>query len=351
MVAVLVLTTSACEPRAPPDPRTDPPLVLVTRVAESGTKGSALTGVIRARVESALGFLVAGRVVARLVESGQQVRRGQILMRLDAADLALSTAAQTAAVAGARAKAAAAASELSRLDGLVASGAISAKTYDLAKAQAEGAAAELAATLAGRGAAASAEDHAVLRADADGLIETISADPGQVIALGQPVIVLAHEGPREAAVSLPETTTLKPGANATATIYGRPEALPAMLRQRSAVADPLTRTFDARFVLQCPESIAPLGATVTLAFQPLAGANTTDVPLGALYDPGQGPGVWLLVGDRVHFRSVRLVSLGTETAQIAGLASGSEIVAAGADRLREGEHVRRAPSQGDASPP
>ena len=63
------------------------------------------TGVIAARVPSNLGFRVPGKVVARLVDVGQQVHAGQPLMRLDPKDLDLALTAKKNAVAAARAAA------------------------------------------------------------------------------------------------------------------------------------------------------------------------------------------------------------------------------------------------------
>ena len=81
------LLLSACG-RPAEDPRTLPPLVSVVRVAGDGGGGQSFTGVVRARVESDLGFRVAGKIAERLVDPGQAVRRGQVLMQLDPVDLA-----------------------------------------------------------------------------------------------------------------------------------------------------------------------------------------------------------------------------------------------------------------------
>ena len=53
--------------------------------------------------------------------------------------------------------------------------------------------------------ARNAIDYATLRADADGVISAVSAEPGQVVAAGAPIVRLAHADEREAAVSVPET--------------------------------------------------------------------------------------------------------------------------------------------------
>jgi RND family efflux transporter MFP subunit len=324
--------------------------------AGAGARGAErFTGVVRARVESDLGFRVAGKIVERLVDAGQSVRKGQPVMRLDPLDLTLGANAQIAAVAAARARQVQADADLKRLEGLVEQGAVSAEAYDQARAGADSARAQLAAAEAQSRVAANARGYAILTADADGVIEQTLAEPGQVVAAGQTVVRLAHAGPREAVADLPETVRPALGSSATAFLYGQPgAAFPARLRQLSQSADPVTRTYEARYVLSGAGAAAPLGATVTVALAAGKGAAGVAVPLGAIYDPGSGPGVWALAGDRARFQPVRLLDLSSETATVAGLASGARIVALGADRLREGELVRPAslpgtPAQAEAA--
>ena len=334
--------------KAAVDPRTETPLVAVTVLKAGSDQGQSFTGVVRARIESDLGFRVPGKIVARLVDAGQTVTRGQPLMRLDPTDLALAATAQVSSVASAKARAVQADADLKRLQGLVQLGAISAQTYDQAKAAADSARAQLDAAQAQSRVATNARGYALLLADADGVVEETSGEPGQVVAAGQSVAKLAHAGFREAAAYLPETVRPKIGSTAVATLYGDANApFPAYLRQLSQTADPATRTFEARYVLNGAGAAAPLGATVTIAL-PQAGAadGLVEAPLSAIYDPGSGPGVWRLDKDRVRFQRIRIVSLGGETAKIAGVAAGDRIVALGADRLRDGERVRTMPFPG-----
>jgi multidrug efflux pump subunit AcrA (membrane-fusion protein) len=53
-----------------------PKLVAVARVVQADAGSHQYTGVVGARVESNLGFRVAGKVVERLVDTGQAVRKG-----------------------------------------------------------------------------------------------------------------------------------------------------------------------------------------------------------------------------------------------------------------------------------
>jgi RND family efflux transporter MFP subunit len=324
------------------DPRTQPPVVRVATAPAAIDGERQFTGVVSARIESQLGFRVPGKIVERLVDTGQTVRRGQPLMRIDAADYALAQAAQDQTVAAARARAVQAEADEARYRDLVGAGAVSGSTYDQIKAAALAARAQLQAAEAQARVSRNAAGYAVLVADANGVVVETLGEPGQVVAAGQTVVRLAHAGPREATIALPETLRPAVGSAATASVFGNDTAAPARLRQISDAADPRTRTFEARYVLDGALASAPLGATVSIA---LPGATRTGgraVPLGALYDSGKGPGVWIVDAktSTVSWRAVQLAAVGEETATVtAGLAAGERFVALGAHMLHQGERV------------
>jgi len=325
------------------DARVDPQAVIILKALPGSGNQQAFTGVVTARVQSDLGFRVGGKVTERLVDVGQVVRKGQPLMKIDPIDLNLATTSQRAAVAAAKANQVQAAADLARLDGLVEQGAISAQAFDLAKATADTAKARLAAAEAEANVALNAGNYAVLFADVDGVVVTTLAEPGQVVTAGQIVVKLAKEGPREAAINLPEVIRPTIGSDAKATLYGtNSNASPAKLRELSDSADPLTRTFSARYVLQGQAAKAPLGSTITVRLEGKEDGKIV-VPLGALYDSGQGTGVWVfnIKTSAVNFRKVEVDSIAEESASISnGLSQGEQIIALGAHLLHEGEVVR-----------
>ena len=343
LISGLVLPLSACSGGDAPDPRTLPPIVRVAFAGPAESQERRFTGVIAARVQSDLGFRVAGKVVSRLVEAGQEVRRGQPLMRIDPLDYALAATAQAGVVEAARARADQTASEERRYRGLVSAGAISALVYDQAKAAADQAKAQLDAAEAQARVSRNAAAYTLLVADADGVVAETLAEPGQVVAAGQPVLRLAHAGPREAAITLPETIRPALGSAGKAYVFdGRPESQ-ARLRLLSDAADPRTRTYEARYVLSGPAASAPLGSTVTVAIAAAGAQGGLQVPLGAIYDGGKGPGVWVIDPQRssVRWRPVKIAQLGEETATLSqGLAGGERFVALGANLLHDGERVR-----------
>lgn len=345
-VPALTLTLVACGEKTPPDPRAEAPLVRVAIAQSAGTATRAFTGTVAARVQSDLGFRVSGKVVQRLVDTGQTVKRGQTLMRIDAVDLKLAANAQQDAVVAARARALQTAQEEARYRDLRGTGAISASSYDQVKAAADAAKAQLSATQTQAEVARNARHYTELVADSDGVIMETLVDVGQVVNAGQVVLRLAHAGRREAVIQLPETLRPAVASVGQATLFGRDGvAVPTKLRQLSDTADRLTRTFEARYVLEGELANAPLGATVTIKILEAhaAAQGGLSVPMGALFDAGKGPGVWVIQGEptKVFWRPVTVHRLGDDAARIEGqLKQGDRVVALGAHLLREGEQVR-----------
>lgn len=333
-------------PVVSPSPR---PVRTFTVVAASGSTAE-FTGVIHARTESDLGFRVPGKITEKLVKDGDHVKRGQPLMRLDPADLQLAAAAAREAVEAARAQNNFALADERRLHRLVAINAVSAQEYDRAKSSADATTAQLAAAVAQAAQLENQVGYAVLKAEADGIIMETPADIGQVVGVGTVVIRLAHDGAREAVVNFPEgEAKVTKKSTAVAKLYAdQGQTFPAQLRELSAMADPLTRTYQARYTLSGAGEKAPLGATVTVHLdeEKAEGAAVRyEIPIGALYDGGAGPSVWVVKKDSetatLSRQAVEVAKLGSETALISkGLTSGEQILALGAHLVKEGEPVK-----------
>lgn len=336
----------ACMKTESVDPRTEAPLVRVATIEIASAGSRSFTGTVAAQVQSDLGFRVSGKVLARLVDAGQSVRRGEPLMRIDPADLKLAVAAQEQQVAAARARAQQTANDESRLSDLLGTGAVSTSAHDQAKAAADAAQAQFIAAEAQADSARNARSYTELVADNDGVVMETLAEPGQVVSAGQAVVRLAHAGHREAVIQLPETLRPATGSVARAMLYGNDGgSVVAKLRQLSDAADRVTRTFEARYVLEGELASAPLGATVTVQIPDQAFTTKSDleVPISALIDTGHGPGLWVVSGDPEHvsWKPVAVRGLDSQRARISGdLQPGDHIVALGAHLLSEGDRVR-----------
>jgi RND family efflux transporter MFP subunit len=341
--AAAVVTLSLRAPAAVSDPRQEPPIVRLATAARVTGSERGFTGVIAARVQSNLGFRVAGKIVERLVNVGQTVKAGQPLMRIDEADLRLALTAKRNAVTAARASIVQLDADERRYAKLVSDGWVSRQRYEQAKAASDTAKAQLAAAEAEARVAENEATYSVLVADADGTVVETLGEPGQVVSAGQTVFRIAEAGPREAVIALPETIRPAIGSVAEASVYGsNGRRYTAHLRQLSDSADTQARTYESRYVLDGEAAAAPLGATVTIRLVNQASQPEVEVPLGAVLDNGQRTGVWVLDGatSTVRFRPVKLVRVTSETAVISGLGSGDPVVSLGAHLLQEGARVR-----------
>src|SRR6266516_4082290 len=341
----VALMAGGCSKPAVKDPRLQSPRVEVFKAKAAGSNSRTFTGIVEPRVQSDLGFRVGGKNLERSADVGQRVQKGQPLMRLDPEDLRLSAAAQQANVEAARAKYTQAKADETRSGMLVKSGVISPREYDQDRAALDTAKAQLEAAEAQARVSNNSSEYAILLADADGVIVRTLSEPGQVVAAGQTVIQLAHDGPREALINLPEGVRPDLGTTASARLFGRDHMYQARLRELSNAADPASRTFAARYVLEGEAASTPIGSTVTIDIELLtkqtSGSKCVQLPVGAIHDRGSGPGVWI-VDDKseVKFRSVTIASIGQEQVVLSsGVQAGEKVVALGAHLLHEGQVV------------
>ncbi len=342
LISVAVVIFGSLQ-RDPNDPRAGPPMVAVAVAQPAAPSERAFTGVVSARVQSNLGFRVPGKIVERLVDVGQRVRIGQPLMRIDQNDLRLAVIAKENAVAAARAVAVQARNDEARYNKLVTEGWSTRQRYEQAKAALDTAEAQLLAAEAEATVARNEAGYSLLVSDADGTVVETLGEPGQVVAAGQIVIRLAHAGPREATVALPEAVRPSIGSSAQVMVYGDgSQRFPASLRQLSDSADPQSRTYEARYVIEGAAASAPLGSTVTIWLTDADAAEGSQIPVGAVLDNGQSTGVWIVdpATSKVTFREVKIRRLALETATVTGVNPGEHLVALGVHMLHPGATIR-----------
>lgn len=345
---LLPFLLAACGEAPPPPAALKLVRTLKVGAGATATDGAdrSYSGEVRARIETTLGFRVAGKIVERRVDLGQSVKAGQVLARLDPADAGLQAT-------QAEAQLALAAADLARYRDLKARNYISASALDARETTFKAAAAQ--AQLSKNQAS-----YTTLVADRNGVIEQVLAEPGQVVSAGQAVFRLAPDGEREIAIALPEgeLSGFKLGQAAEVTFWAAsgPTAKPLVgrLREVSPVADPATRTFGARVSLKDADPLLPLGMTATVRFPTgTAGARKLIVPLTAIFQQGNQPAVWIVMqsgtpgggaDNTVKLQPVS-VSAYTDSGAVVsgGLAGGEQIVAAGVNLLTSGEKVRVAP--------
>lgn len=343
-VILLSLSLSTGCRRAEPAAAVSPVrAVLSVPVQGEDQHGRAYTGVVAARTTSDLGFRVGGKVIARNVDPGTHVKQGDVLLVLDNTDFELALRTARNRVTATSAELSLALDDEARYRRLSGTGAVSRQSYDQANTRLRVVQAEHAAATAEAAQVENRRAYSILKADADGVITDVRVDRGQVVAEGQIVASLAHDGAREAVIDIPETQL--PLANQPARAYPYDASglvVPATLRELSAAADPATRTFRARYTLGDISTALAIGSTITLRLDGTSQQRLVRVPLGALHDKGQGTGVWVIDEDgKVDLRSVSVVRLEQDEAVLKGsVQTGERIVALGANLLSPGDSVR-----------
>jgi RND family efflux transporter MFP subunit len=343
-IALLPLL-SACQDLTASAALTPERPVQVQRVSLEGQQATReFVGVVRARHETDLGFRVAGKIVARVVNVGDRVSAGDVVARLDAEDLRLQVQSAEAELAAAGSNVTQTAADFERYSTLKARGYASVAEFDRkksAKDEAEGRLERARRTL---DIARNQFAYAELKADADGVITSTLAEPGQVVAIGQPVARLAHRGEKEAVVALPETWLAEARqAKATVRLWSDPDRRwQARLRELSPQADAATRTFAARFtILDADDSVA-LGMTATVVLARNGEAPVARLPLGAVANRGTGPLVYVVDENGTLARRPVAISSVTEDAVIvtSGVNAGDQVVTLGVHKLEPGTRVR-----------
>ncbi|WNK19834.1 efflux RND transporter periplasmic adaptor subunit [Halomonas piscis] len=306
-----------------------------------------LTGVIRARYETPQAFQVSGQIVARRVDSGQRVARGDVLFTLDDSDLRQSLTAAEAELASASASAAVARADLERDRKLFERDYLSRQAFDRAKLSAKQSDTEQAAARTRVEQAKTALEHATLRAEADGLLTRVSGEPGQVVDAGHPVARLAKAGPREIEVAFP--SDVRPPA--TGELLLDDQRIGLERREVSGSVDPASRTWQARYRLaeELPAAVG-LGEVVKARFETpaarLAAAPASPrlyrVPVAAVDERGEGAQVWHLIDDKARPLDVSVARVERDRALISGeaLEEGMEVIALGTHLLTPGMPVK-----------
>src|SRR5215510_348858 len=266
-------------------------------VLEAGTPARTLTysGVVRPRIESALGFRVPGKIVARLVNVGDRVSVDQEIARLDETDLKLAENAARAAVASARSRREVAKDNLERAKVLLPKAIISQAAYDTRRNELDAAEAALETVEAQLRQAVDAVGYATLKADKAGIVTTVLSEPGQVVNAGQAIVALAEAGETEIAVAVPEQDAghLTVGQQARVTLWAGPRAsVVGRIREIAGQADPASRTYAVRIAVSAPPQAMRLGMTATVALRIEHEAVPVVVPITALTETASNPAVF-----------------------------------------------------------
>ena len=294
------------------------------------------TGIVVPRFQGPLAFRVAGRIEARAIDVGDRVAAGQMVMTLALDDVRAGTRAAEADLAAAKAQGRQASAEDARQARLLANGWIAKSAYDIARAEADVARGRVDAAREALTLARNREGYATLTAPFDGIVTSVEAEAGSVVAAGQTVLTLARPGGLEVEVPVPEgqIDRLTDWA-ARVTLWAEGDATyPATLREVAPQADPAGRTHAARFAL--PEGVmADLGATATVGLTRTTGAPVATLPATAVFFANGQASVWIVPqgGDRAIAQPVAIARMGVDAATVRGVPDGARVVTLGVNRI------------------
>ncbi len=324
-----------------------PRTVLVATLERAPGESLELSGAIRAERETPLAFRIGGQIEKRTVLAGERVKSGQVLMALDPRDVRQQIRAAEAELASATARAANAEAERARYERLLASDVASRQSFDAVATAAKAANEAKSAARANLAQARNAGAYAELAAPADGVLVEVTGEVGQVVAPGQAVAVIAHDGAREIEVFVPETRRASLAERGEARLFGGERTAGATLREVAGAADPVSRTSRARYRLDDAAADWPLGASASLRTDGAAregGGTLMRVPIGAVLDAGGGPSLLVIRDGHVEPASVRLARVDEEYAYVeTDLAEGTPVVALGVQLLTPGQAVATRP--------
>ncbi len=343
-ILATALLLAACSKPAP----LEEPIraVKVTTVGLHSIKsGSEFAGEVRPRVESRLGFRVAGKIVRRQAELGKRVQAGDVLAQLDPQDFKLAAQAASAQTAAALTNRDLALADFKRFKSLKDQNFISGAELERREAALKAAQAQLdqaQAQLAGQG---NQSAYTTLVADVSGVITSIDAEPGQIVAAGTPVVRIAQDGPRDVIFAVPEdkVAQMKVGSAADVRMWSSNTQYKGVVREVAASADPITRTFTAKVSLDAKDSLA-LGSTVSVTPQAFdrSGLQVVKLPTSAFRQDGQNSSVWVLDTATMTVKPQPVVIAtadGNEVVVASGLQPGMQVVVAGVHVLSPGQKV------------
>jgi RND family efflux transporter MFP subunit len=346
--ASAVLLAAAALVACSKPPSTEEPIravkVMTVGASAFGTEPE-FSAEVKPRIESRLGFRVAGKITRRQAEVGQQVKAGQVLAQLDPQDYRLAAEAARAQLAAATTNRDLAAAHLKRYKELRDQNFISGadlenreNTFKAAQAQFEQAQAQL----SSQGNQAS---YTTLVADVSGVVTAIEAEPGQVVTAGMPVVRIAQDGARDVVFSVPEDRAglVKVGSPVSVRGWSDEREIEGTVREVAASADPVTRTYTVKVAIDAAKS-PPLGSTVYARPRALShsGVAVIKLPTSALRQDGMASAVWVLDKNTMTVRSrpVQLATAdGNEAVVAGGLAPGMLVVVAGVHVLQPNQKV------------
>ena len=356
-IVFAALVVAGCAKEAPPR-EVVRPVQLAPVVVGAMAETAVFAGEVKPRHETDLAFRIGGKIVERRTDVGAAVKKGQVLARLDPADVALQAQAAEAAVAAARTESDFARAELERYQNLYRQKFVSESALDGKQNAMLAAGARLQQAQANLAVNRNQTGYATLVAPDDGVVTSVTAEAGQVVAAAQPVMKLARTDEREVAIAVPENRIgeLRAAQRIHVVLLANPRRpFSGRVREISPAVDPVTRTFAVRIAVPDADASLGWGMTANVAAIAAGAGQSALIPLTAIYhEPDGKPAVWVFdaVARNVSLRAVELGPYREDGVVITrGLNHGEWIVAAGVNKLQPGQSVKPYEAPGKPAPP
>ncbi|WP_407305230.1 efflux RND transporter periplasmic adaptor subunit [Acinetobacter sp.] len=319
------------------------PFVMVTQPNTTHNEQKSYAGDVQARQQTALAFRVAGQIIERYVDVGDQVKVGQVLAKLDVKDAQLQLNVANAQLESAQSAAKNADDELKRFKQLLPMNAVSRSQYDAVDNQYKAALSNLKQAKSNYDVSRNQTGYNQLVANKNGVITARNIEVGQVVAAGQAAYQMAIAGDREVVIGVPEQaiSEIKVGQSTWVTLWSKPEdKFAAYVREISPAADQ-SRTFSVKVALREGNSAIQLGQSARVFFNNTE-HNVLSVPLSSVSANDQQAYVWVVKPDQtIRKVSVTLGAYGRDSVPVlSGLNANDYVVIGGVHLLREKQKIQ-----------
>lgn len=340
---VAAFSLASCSNDEAPPEKPVPRIRVSSVAAKPSSSEISLTGAIAARTETNLAFRTSGRIIKRLVDVGDSVKRGQLLAQMEDEVQAADLDSARATLSAAEADLAHATAAFTRQQTLLRANSTAQSTYDMAE---ENLKVARAASESARSAVTNAQEtlsYTRLTADADGIVTARNADVGETVQAAQAVYSVAVDGPRDAVFDIYESL-LKSDVppEVTVSLASDPSVVAkGLVREVAPSVDQKTGTVRVKVGLDTPPAAMTLAAVVRGSVV-MAGPLAITLPPAALASLGGKPAVWVLDSGAmtVSLRPVTVSEYQTGAIVISdGLKDGDQVVVDGSKLLRQGQAV------------
>lgn len=284
-------------------------------------------GVIKPVHESAVASKLLARVLEVKVKAGQAVTSGDVLVRLDDADLQARLKQAEASEAAATARQQQAESDLSRIKKLFDRNAASKADLDQANAAMKAAASELQRSQQAVREATVIGEYATIRSPLSGIVVDKRVEPGDTVSPGQVLLTLYDPTRMQLVASVRESLAqrLQVGQTVPARLETLDHECEATISEIVPEAEAASRSFQVKVTGPCPPGV--YSGMFGRLMLPLDDEQLVVVPASAVRRVGQLTMVDVVHDGRLHRRHVQLGRVIDDDFEVlSGLRPGERVV-------------------------